>query len=165
MRKMSAALGSIAFFVLAPGVFAGLLPWVITDWQADRTWLPAQVCGVVLIVAGVAALVQAFVQFVVEGLGTPAPVAAPQRLVVRGLYRYVRNPMYVAVVITIVGQALLFGHPGLLGYAAVIVAAFVAFVHGYEEPELSSRFGDQYVAYRAGVRRWWPRLTPWRPHS
>jgi protein-S-isoprenylcysteine O-methyltransferase Ste14 len=103
------------------------------------------------------------VRFVVEGFGTPAPVAAPERLVIGGVYRYVRNPMYVAVLAAIVGQALLLGQLGLLLYAVaawVVVAAFVRF---YEEPTLTRRFGADYEAYRRAVPAWWPRLRPWEP--
>jgi protein-S-isoprenylcysteine O-methyltransferase Ste14 len=106
-------------------------------------------------------LVQAFVRFVSEGSGTPAPVAPTRELVVGGLYRYVRNPMYVAVGATIVGQALLLGRPGLLVYAALFWLTVAAFVHGYEEPTLSDRYGEEYAAYRRGVPAWWPRLRPW----
>jgi protein-S-isoprenylcysteine O-methyltransferase Ste14 len=119
--------------------------------------------GAVLLVAGLIALVGAFARFVVEGLGTPAPVAAPERLVVGGVYRYVRNPMYVAVLAAIVGQALLLGRLVLLLYAAgawLVVAAFVRF---YEEPTLTRRFGADYEAYRRAVPAWWPCLRPWDP--
>jgi protein-S-isoprenylcysteine O-methyltransferase Ste14 len=108
-------------------------------------------------------LVHAFARFVVEGLGTPAPVAPTRELVVGGLYRYVRNPMYLAVLAAIVGQALLLGRLVLLAYAAVVAAAFVAFVHWYEEPTLAEQFGDRYQAYRRAVPGWWPRRHPWRP--
>jgi hypothetical protein len=101
---------------------------------------------VVLVAAGVVVLVQAFVRFVAEGVGTPAPVAPTQRLVVGGLYRYVRNPMYLAVVTTIVGQALVLAQPVLLGYALAVGAAMAAFVHGYEEPTPARQFGEQYQA-------------------
>ena len=90
-------------------------------------------------------------RFVAEGAGTPAPVAPTQRLVVGGLYRYVRNPMYLAVISTIVGQALALAEPMLLGYAVAVGAAMVGFVHGYEEPTLSRQFGEQYQAYRRAV--------------
>jgi protein-S-isoprenylcysteine O-methyltransferase Ste14 len=103
------------------------------------------------------------VRFVVEGAGTPAPVAPPGQLVVGGLYRYVRNPMYLAVVATIAGQALALAQPALLGYAVAVGAAMAAFVHGYEEPTLSRQFGEQYQAYRRAVPAWWPRRRPWRP--
>lgn len=122
-------------------------------------WGPVRVMGALLIVAGAAVLVQAFARFVTEGLGTPAPVAPTEHLVVGGLYRYVRNPMYLAVLAVIVGQALLLGQLGLLVYGALVAAAFVAFVKGYEEPTLSARYGAEYDAYRKAVPGWWPR---WR---
>jgi protein-S-isoprenylcysteine O-methyltransferase Ste14 len=156
----SAAAGTAAFFVLAPGVVAGLVPWLLTGWEVEEPlpyWLPLRVVGAVLLVVGVAVLVHAFVRFVVEGLGTPAPVAPTERLVVGGLYRYVRNPMYVAVEGTIVGQALLLGQLGLLVYAAFVGVAFAAFVHWYEEPTLLRQFGAEYDAYRRAVPAWWPR--------
>jgi protein-S-isoprenylcysteine O-methyltransferase Ste14 len=99
----------------------------------------------------------------VEGLGTPAPVAAPERLVVGGVYRFVRNPMYVAVLAAIVGQALLLGRLVLLLYAAGTWVAVAAFVRYYEEPTLTRRFGEDYEAYRRAVPAWWPRLRPWDP--
>jgi protein-S-isoprenylcysteine O-methyltransferase Ste14 len=108
-------------------------------------------------------LVLAFVRFVVEGAGTPAPVAPTERLVVHGLYRYVRNPMYVAVAATIVGQALVLGRLALLLYAAAVSIAVGVFVHRYEEPVLSRRFGAQYEAYRRAVPAWWPRRRPFEP--
>jgi protein-S-isoprenylcysteine O-methyltransferase Ste14 len=115
------------------------------------------------VAAGAAVLVHAFTRFVVEGLGTPAPVAPTAHLVVSGLYRYVRNPMYVAVVAVIAGQALLLWEPVLLTYAAVVGLAFVLFVLGYEQPTLRRQFGASYDAYRRAVPAWWPRLRPWRP--
>ncbi|MET3425295.1 protein-S-isoprenylcysteine O-methyltransferase Ste14 [Actinoplanes tereljensis] len=105
---------------------------------------------------------QAFVRFVVDGFGTPAPIAPPDRLVVSGLYRYVRNPMYLAVVAVILGQALLLWRPVLLPYALVVGGAMVAFVVGYEQPALTQRFGREYLAYRRAVPGWWPRLRPYR---
>src|SRR6266700_14352 len=166
MRRVMAAAGSAAFFVLAPGVVAGLVPWWLTGWQVRQPlpyWAPLRVAGAVLITAGASALVHAFVRFVVEGIGTPAPVAPTERLVVGGLYRYVRNPMYLAVVATIVGQALVLGQPALLGYAAAAGAAMAAFVHGYEEPTLHRQFGAPYQAYQRAVPAWWPRRRPWQP--
>jgi protein-S-isoprenylcysteine O-methyltransferase Ste14 len=166
MRRPTAALGSALFFVLAPGVVVGLIPWLLTRWQAGEPlpyWMPLRLIGAVLLIAGLIALLSAFVRFVVEGLGTPAPVAAPERLVVGGVYRHVRNPMYVAVLAAIVGQALLLGRLVLLLYAAgawLVVAAFVRF---YEEPTLTRRFGADYEAYRRAVPAWWPRLRPWDP--
>ena len=107
MRRVMAAAGSAVFFVLGPGLVVGLVPWWLTGWQVRQprpSWALLRVAGAALIAAGAAVLAHAFVQFVREGLGTPAPVAPPERLVVGGLYRYVRNPMYLAVVATILGQ-------------------------------------------------------------
>jgi protein-S-isoprenylcysteine O-methyltransferase Ste14 len=157
------ALGSLVFLVAAPGAVAGLIPWLLTVWDtADPPW-PLRAAGVLLLVAGVLVLLQAFARFVTEGLGTPAPVAPPERLVVGGLYRYVRNPMYLAVAATIVGQALLLGRWILLAYAAAFGVAVASFVHWYEEPTLRETYGDEYEAYRRAVPRWWPRRSPWRP--
>jgi len=146
------------FFVVAPGVVAGLVPWWLTGWRFAPVWTPLRVVGAIFVIAGAIVLIQAFVRFVTEGLGTPAPVAPTERLVVGGLYRYVRNPMYLAVLALIVGQALLLGRLSLLVYGAVVALAFVAFVKGYEEPTLSARYGAEYEAYLKAVPRWWPRL-------
>ncbi len=156
------ALGSALFLVVAPGVVAGLVPWWLTGWQPGATRPPLQVIGALLIVAGAVVLLDAFARFVVEGFGTPAPVAPTQRLVVGGLYRYVRNPMYLAVGATIVGQALLLGRPILLLYAAAFAVVVFAFVRRYEEPTLARQFGAEYEDYRRAVPGWLPRLRPWR---
>lgn len=166
MRRGLAAIGSAVFFVLAPGVVAGLVPWWLTGWRTGDPlpyWAPLRVLGAALIAAGLFVLVQAFARFVSEGVGTPAPVAPPQRLVVGGLYRYVRNPMYLAVLAIIVGQALGLGQLGLLLYAVVVALAFIGFVRGYEEPTLRDKFGPSYDAYRRAVPGWWPRRHPWMP--
>jgi protein-S-isoprenylcysteine O-methyltransferase Ste14 len=160
-RRLRAAAGSLVFLVVAPGVVAGLVPWLLTGWDVQDTWVGLRVVGVVLVVVGIACLLEAFARFVVEGLGTPAPVAPTEQLVVGGLYRYVRNPMYLAVGATIVGQAMLLGRAILLGYAAVFAGAVWAFVHWYEEPVLARQFGADYQAYRRAVPGWWPRLRPW----
>ena len=164
MRR--AAVGTLVFFVLAPGVVAGLVPWWLTSWDMReplRHWAPLRAVGVVLLAAGIVVLVHAFVRFVVEGVGTPAPVAPTQHLVVGGLYRYVRNPMYLAVLAVIAGQALVLGQLILLLYAAAVAVAFVAFVHWYEEPTLLAQFGAEYKAYRCAVPAWRPHLRPWKP--
>jgi protein-S-isoprenylcysteine O-methyltransferase Ste14 len=111
---------------------------------------------------GLAGLVESFGRFAIHGRGTPAPVMPPTRLVVTGLYRYVRNPMYVAVLWIVVGQALFFGSRELLAYAALFWVTVHVWVLVYEEPALRARFGADYAAYCAAVRRWWPRLSPWR---
>jgi protein-S-isoprenylcysteine O-methyltransferase Ste14 len=148
-----------------PGTVAGVIPWLLTGWEVQEPlphWLPVRIVGIVLIAAGAVVLLHAFARFVVEGVGTPAPVAPTQQLVVGGLYRYVRNPMYLAVGATIVGQALALGQLELLAYAAVFGATVYAFVRGYEEPTLRRQFGARYEEYLRSVPGWWPRRTPWQ---
>jgi protein-S-isoprenylcysteine O-methyltransferase Ste14 len=166
MRRGIAALGSSIFFALAPGTVAAVIPWWLTGWRIREPlpyWAPFRVIGAILTIAGAAVLIHSFVRFVVEGGGTPAPVAPTERLVVGGLYSYVRNPMYVGVLAAIVGQALLLGQPVLLGYAVLLFVIVAAFVRWYEEPVLSRRFGAQYDAYRRAVPAWWPRRRAWKP--
>ena len=168
MRRRVAATGSAIFFALAPGIVAGLVPWWLTGWRLREPlahWALLRVVGIALVAVGVTVLMHAFTRFVVEGFGTPAPVAPTARLVVGGLYRYVRNPMYLAVVAVVVGQALLLWQPVLLVYGAIVCAAFVVFVLGYEEPTLRRQFGSSYEAYRHAVPAWLPRLHPWRPEG
>jgi protein-S-isoprenylcysteine O-methyltransferase Ste14 len=123
----------------------------------------ARAIGIVLIVAGVPGLVDSFARFALQGLGTPAPIAPPQNLVVTGLYRHVRNPIYVALVAVILGQAVLLGEWRLILYSVLFWLACHVFVVMYEEPTLKRTFGAEYEAFRANVPRWIPRLTPWRP--
>jgi protein-S-isoprenylcysteine O-methyltransferase Ste14 len=163
-RKLLAIAGSAIFLVIAPGVVAGWVPWWISRWtfQTPFAGMPIlRVPGGILIALGAIGLLDSFVRFAVQGLGTPAPVLPTRHLVVTGLYRYVRNPMYVAVVSTILGQGLLFGNSTLLVYGAFVWLLFHVFVIAYEEPTLLATFGPEYEAFRAGVRRWIPRLTPW----
>lgn len=166
MQKKWAAIGTSVFFAFGPGVFAGVVPWRLTRWRARRPvpgGLPARAVGAVLVGGGGVVVVRSFARFVVEGLGTPVPIAPPRHLVVGGFYRHVRNPMYVGVVSAIVGQALLLGRPVLLLYAAGVAVPVVTFVRLYEEPTLLRQFGAEYEEYRRNVPAWWPRLRPWRP--
>ena len=160
-----AILGSALFFVAVPSVVAGLIPWWMTRWEflPPLFDLPAtRAVGILLIVAGLPGLVDSFARFALQGLGTPAPIAPTQNLVVTGLYRHVRNPMYVAVVAVILGQAILFGDWRLMAYGGLMWLAFHAFVLTYEEPVLAQSFGAEYEDFRANVPRWIPRLSPWR---
>src|SRR5262249_58833707 len=118
--------------------------------------------GIMLIIVGVPGLVDSFARFALQGVGTPAPIAPTRKLVATGLYRYVRNPMYVAVVAVILGQALLFSDWRLLWYAALFWLTCHIFILVYEEPTLKQTFGAEYEDFRANVPRWIPRLTPWR---
>ena len=160
MARRRAALGSLAFFVLAPGSTAVLVPWLVTRWRGGApAW--AQALGAVVTTAGAALVVATFVQFVIEGRGTPAPVAPTEELVVGGLYRWVRNPMYLGVAGAIAGQAVMFASVGVVVWLAAFVLAVTAFVRGYEEPTLRRTFGASYEAYAAAVPRWLPRRHPW----
>lgn len=161
MRTPAAAIGSALFFVLAPVVVAGVVPWWLTGWHPGHTWLPLRLLGGLLVAAGTVVLLHAFTRFVTEGRGTPAPVAPTERLVVGGLYRFVRNPMYVAVVAVIIGQALILGRLALWVYAAAVWLTTAAFVLVHEEPALRARFGPDYEVYRRAVPAWLPRLRPW----
>ncbi len=156
--------GSLVFAVGQPGVMAGLVPyWLTGGWQGPGAPLVLQIAGAVLLGAGVSVLAHTVIRFAVEGLGTPFPAAPTENLVIGGLYRHVRNPMYLAVISIILGQAAILGSVTLLVYAAIFWLVVASFVRFYEEPTLAARYGEQYDAYRRGVRGWWPRMTPWRP--
>ena len=155
-----AAWGSALFFLIAPGLVAGVVPWFITRYT-DPAELPVVLFGLVIVALGLAALVACFVQFVGEGRGTPAPVAPTEKLVVGGLYRWVRNPMYLAVGTIILGQAVAFASVGVLLWFGAITVAVVSFVTAYEEPTLRHTYGASYDAYCGAVPAWRPRLTPW----
>ncbi|NUR72995.1 MAG: isoprenylcysteine carboxylmethyltransferase family protein [Hamadaea sp.] len=162
--RWRAALGSLLFLVVAPGVVAGLVPWWLTGgWRTGSTVFVLQLVGAILLAVGAGALLWSFGQFVWEGAGTPAPVAPTRRLVLGGLYRFVRNPMYVAVIACVVGQAMMLGRPVLVAYAVVTWILPAAFVKFYEEPTLLRAYGDEYEEYRRHVPAWLPRLYPWRP--
>jgi protein-S-isoprenylcysteine O-methyltransferase Ste14 len=155
------AVGTVVFFAIAPGSTAGLVPWLLTGWHhpvggASR-WI-----GVALIIAGFGFTVAAFVQFAAEGRGTPAPVAPTEVLVVGGLYRWIRNPMYVAVAAMIGGQAVLFAANSVTIWLAIFMLSVWSFVNVHEQPALQRRYGDAYLRYKRAVPAWHPRLRPWR---
>ena len=163
--RVRAWIGTIVFLFLAPGIVAGLIPYVITQyrmpWSPPAIWPVAIVAGLGIL-AGVVVLLDAFVRFA-RADGTPAPPAPTAHLVVVGPYRYVRNPMYLGVLAIILGQALLFGSWGTLIYAAIAFAAVFLFVKTYEEPTLTETYGEEYLEYKRNVRGWIPRLRPWAP--
>ncbi|OXR44030.1 hypothetical protein B7C42_03586 [Nocardia cerradoensis] len=159
MRKSNAAAGTLVFFVLTPGTVAGLIPWWISRWDFHQPWLAARILGVLVIGVGLIPLIGAFIEFA-RAAGTPAPLAPTETLVVSGFNRYVRNPMYLGVVMIIAGQSLLFGKIALLLYAALVWAVTALFVVTYEQPTLAARYGEQYENYRAAVPAWVPRLHP-----
>jgi len=165
MGRPSAIAGSAVFLVIAPGVVAGLIPWWISGWTVQPPLFgfpPIRTLGALLVLAGLPVLLESFARFALQGIGTPAPVLPTRHLVVGGFYRYVRNPMYLAVATLIFGQALLFGDPSLGLYGALFCAAVHGFVLAYEEPKLRKTFGTEYDVYCARVPRWLPRLRPRR---
>src|SRR6201988_659639 len=150
VEQTIAVLGSAVFFVVAPSTLAGLVPWSIKGWQLQPPVLGLELTrglGAIMILAGVPGLVDAFARFALHGLGTPAPIAPTRNLVVTGLYRYVRNPIYGAVVAIILGQAVLFGAWRLMIYGGLMWLAFHAFALAYEEPVLAQTFGAQYEEF------------------
>lgn len=162
MGRPSALLFSLLFLLVAPGAVAGLGPWWITGWSAHEGPLVVRLAGVAVMTGALYLLVECFGRFALQGQGTPAPIAPPERLVVSGPYRRVRNPMYVAVVALILGQSALLEDLRLVGYAAAVWLAFHLFVLLYEEPTLRRAFPQDYAAYTAAVPRWRPRIRPWR---
>ena len=163
MRTPTAALSSAAFFVVAPGTFAGLGPWLVTQWHIPESSPPLRVAlGVAFIVFGLIPPVSAFIEFVRAG-GTPIPVAPTQRLVVSGFNRFVRNPMYVGLLTAILGQALLFDSLGLVLYAVIGWIITASFVRWYEEPTLFAPTANSTRSTAATCPRGRPRLTPWKP--
>jgi len=163
-RKMLAVLGSALFLIIAPGIVAGFIPWWISKWNAQAPFLgfaPIRTLGVFIVVLSILVLLESFARFALQGLGTPAPVFPTRHLVVSGFYRYVHNPMYLAVVWAILGQGMILGNPSLLGYGALVWLTVHLFVLAYEEPTLRRTFGAEYEAFCANVPRWVPRLSPW----
>ncbi len=162
-RRVRAWAGTIVFLALAPGVVAGVIPWLITGWRISwpggLVW-PVAIVAIVIILCGVVVLLDAFIRFA-RADGTPAPPAPTAHLVVVGPYRYVRNPMYEAVLAIILGQALLFASWATVLYAGVVLLAVLLFVRSYEEPTLEREYGDEYREYRRNVRGWLPRVRPW----
>jgi protein-S-isoprenylcysteine O-methyltransferase Ste14 len=116
---------------------------------------PARYSGLMPLLVGLVMILRCFADFVRRG--TPAPYDPPRELVVAGLYRYVRNPQYVGVVLVLVGEALLTGMVVLFGYAAIMALGYHLFVRYYEEPTLGRLFGEPYARYREAVPRWLPR--------
>jgi protein-S-isoprenylcysteine O-methyltransferase Ste14 len=147
-------------FLLLPSVIAGLVPWWIA--AADR-WRGAGWGGGYAIVAVGAIVVLCCVRdFYVAGKGTLAPWDPPRRLVVVGLYRYMRNPMYVGVLSVVLGWTVLVGSPLLAAYLVVLAVAFHLRTIRYEEPRLAAQFGGDWTRYHAAVPRWMPRRSAWR---
>ncbi len=144
---------NLIFTVLVPGAVAGWLPAVLARDAAPAS-APWLVAGSALLAAGAAIYLWCLWDFASAGRGTPAPIDPPRTLVVRGLYRYTRNPMYLGVLTAIAGWVALYGSLALLGYGACVALAFHLFVVIYEEPALARRFGADYERYRTLAPRW-----------
>jgi protein-S-isoprenylcysteine O-methyltransferase Ste14 len=159
VRDLWLALRSVAWAVLLPGTFAGFVPWRFFGLAHVRVDFhnPVHIVSLVLIALGAALLATCIWEFARSGGGTLAPIDPPRELVVRGLYRYVRNPMYLSVTVIILGEFLLTGSRPLLVYWAVWFVAVNLFVIGYEEPTLRRRFGASFERYTQEVGRWLPR--------
>lgn len=145
-----------------PGIVLGYVPWRITGFRLppDETFATILIAAL-LIAAGLYPLLESIVRFIVVGRGSLVPAVPPKHLVVSGLYRYVRNPMYVGVLTVIAGEALLFRSSGLLVHFCAVGLLVHLFVYLYEEPRLARTFPSEYLTYKQNVHRWIPRLTPW----
>lgn len=166
--RMFAVLGTAVFLFLAPGTIVVLVPWWINRWRLHAPlfgFTALRWIGALLIAAGTAVVLDSFARFAFQGIGTPAPIFPARHLVVTGFYRYVRNPMYIAVLSLILGQALFFGDIRLFAFALfgwLVTHVFIVF---YEEPTLRRTFGAEYAVFSAHVPRWIPRLSRWHKGS
>jgi protein-S-isoprenylcysteine O-methyltransferase Ste14 len=153
-------LRAILSFIALPGIFALVVPPFVAYWDPWNSghWMP----GVWVMAAGAFVLLWCVRDFYVAGIGTLAPWDPPKHLVVQGLYRFVRNPMYIGVLLLVLGWSLLFLSPLLFLYATSLAIGFHLRVVKYEEPKLKAQFGRQWVLYRQSVPRWRPRIVPWR---
>jgi protein-S-isoprenylcysteine O-methyltransferase Ste14 len=154
-------LKALFFLILFPGTFAVYIPYWIVSNRSEKptpdfnTW---GILGLFLVAPGIAILLWCVWDFAHSGKGTPAPIDPPKTLVVKGLYRHIRNPMYVGVLMILLGESLLYRSYAILAYASVVFLLFNAFVRLYEERALAKKFGDSYERYRNEVPRWIPRL-------
>jgi len=161
--KAFLAARSIFFVILLPGTIAGYVPFQLLRSNDQLRWpalsLPACMSALITL-AGAVVLLASVYEFFSAGHGTLAPIDPPRQLVVSGLYRFTRNPMYNGVAAVLLGQAWFFSSLFLLAYAATVLVCFHLFVVLYEEPSLESRFGESYLSYRKAVPRWGFTLHP-----
>ncbi len=152
---------ALSFVVAVQLTVIGVVPWLLADFGPRLPiglwhWL-----GIVPLAIGALALLWCNWAFVTQGRGTAAPYDPPRALVVQGLYRYVRNPMYVSATLIVLGIGLWTAAAILFGYSLLLALSYNFFVRYYEEPRLQRTFGQSYLEYCAAVPRWWPRVTPW----
>ncbi len=154
---------SILFVVFGgPGFGVVYIPFWITRFRvpAAEPW-GQMVLAFAIIAIGMVPALESAGRFVAVGRGTLIPVVPTEHLVVSGLYRFVRNPMYFGVLTAVAGEVLLFESRSMVVYLALLGLLFNLFIRLYEEPTLARRYGEQYAAYKRNVRRWLPRLRPW----
>jgi protein-S-isoprenylcysteine O-methyltransferase Ste14 len=155
-------LKTLVFTVLVPGTVAGYVPYLLRDRTFRPAAAPLALLGAMPLLAGLAVYLWCAWDFATAGRGTPLPLDAPRRLVVRGLYRFVRNPMYIGILLLLAGQAIFFASLPTVWYALGVALCFHFFVIFYEEQALRRRFGQSYSEYRSQVPRWAPRLSATR---
>jgi protein-S-isoprenylcysteine O-methyltransferase Ste14 len=157
-QALGPILKTLLFTILVPGIVTLCVPYILLGRTYEPGHGPLAWLGVLCFMVGACIYFSCAWEFAVRGLGTPAPIAPTKFLVVSGLHRYVRNPMYIGVLLVILGQAALFHAPRLAEYAVLFGLLAHLFVLFYEEPTLRGKFGDSYEEYRATVPRWIPRL-------
>ena len=158
---MLVAIKTLIFTVLVPGTIAVWIPYRLVASPGPRGSIPLgsfRYAGLAAMLIGALMYLWCAWDFAFAGKGTPAPIDPPRELVVRGLYKYVRNPMYIGVLSLVLGQAVWFEAVTLFAYAGLVFLLFSAFVFFYEEPALKRKFGDSYKRYCETVPRWLPRL-------
>jgi protein-S-isoprenylcysteine O-methyltransferase Ste14 len=161
-RPFMIALKTLIFTILVPGTVVGIVPWLLLQSSGEAVHLSPSLwlIGLLPLLVGVGLYFWCAGAFTFIGKGTPAPIDAPIFLVRSGPYQWVRNPMYLAVLSTIIGEAILFHSLLLVGYALLIWVVAHLFVVLYEEPSLRRRFGESYEAYLRSVPCWLPRFSP-----
>jgi protein-S-isoprenylcysteine O-methyltransferase Ste14 len=155
-------LKTLIFTILAPGSVEGIVPWLLLRWSGEAVMpsLSIWLIGLLPLLVGVVLYFWCSGAFAFTGRGTPAPIDAPIFLVREGPYQWVRNPMYVAGLLTISGEAILFHSLILVGYALLLGGVVHLFVVLFEEPRLARQFGENYEAYLRTVPRWLPCAGP-----
>lgn len=163
-RRIGLFLEAIAFTIIVPGTVAFWLPFAVLDAARlvmPSKWSVVQFAALVPLAIGAAIFARCVWDFLTRGRGIPLPIDHPKQLVVSGLYRYVRNPMYLGVLLFLLGEALFLQYPAFVLYTAVWFAFVNLFVLLYEEPNLRRKFGHSYAGYTAAVGRW----VPGRPYD
>jgi protein-S-isoprenylcysteine O-methyltransferase Ste14 len=158
IRQIALLAETIVFTLVVPGTVTYWLPRALDLWGSapSRPWPISAWLSIVLLTIGLAIYGKCTWEFATRGRGIPAPLDHPKQLVVSGLYRYVRNPMYLGVLLVLIGESLLFQSSSFLIYTLIWLALVHLNVLVYEEPNLHQKFDGSYDAYRAHVPRWIP---------